>query len=251
MAVLAPVLERKINTDDVTAEKSRNSFMPANHYVPERNRNVLPNDDASHNSRIKSNYERLINPELTVNDVINGEPVQQKSVEAPVVEQKPFWVENARADSDLFRVDSIINSRQAERNAEAEPVNEQEEEENEDLRPSEETFKYRTIAESKVVTTDKVSNKQASVSRFSKRDKVIMAIALVVIVALFALVIINSAVLSKLNQEVSYLQNDLVVAQENYSEILESKQSFLDNIEQTVYDFAQKNGMTNLGDNNN
>ena len=252
MAVLAPVLERKINTEsDITAERSRSAFMPANNYVPERSRTTLANDDASHNSRIKANYEKLINPDSTVSEVINNEPVQQKHIETPVIEQTPYWVENARADSDLFRVDSMINSRQAEKNVDTEQNADQEEEENEDLRPSEETFKYRTVAESKVVAEDKVSNKQARVSKFSKRDKVIMAVALVVIVALFVLVIINSAVLSKLNQEVSYLQNDLTVAQEKYEGVMENKESFFSNIEDILADYAQQNNMShvrNLGD---
>lgn len=253
MAVLAPVLERKINTEsDVTAERSRNIFMSSNNYAPapERSRNALPNDDASHNSRIKANYERLINPESTVKDVFNNEPVQSKGVEEPVAEQKPFWVENARADSDLFRVDSIINNRQAEKYADAEPATEQDEEENEDLRPSEETFKYRTIAETKVVVNDKVNKKQASASRFSKRDKIIMAVAIVVIIALFALVIINSAVLSNLNSEVSNLQYDLAVAQENYSEAETNSKAFWDNVEQTVADFARQNGMSKIAGEN-
>ena len=247
MAVLAPVLERKINTEsEIAAERSRSIFMPTNNFAPERSRAPLANDDASHNSRIKANYEKLINPDLTVSDVINNEPVQQKKVETPVIEQTPFWVENARADSDLFRVDSMINSRQAEKNVEVEAPASQEEEENEDLRPSDETIKHKTIASSKTGVKTTVTAKQTSVSRFSKRDKIFMVVALAVIVALFVLVIINSAVLSNLNQEVGTLQNNLVVAEENYQEAMENKEAFGDGIEDTIADFAQQNGMSKM-----
>ena len=231
MAVLAPVLERKVNTEEeFTTEESRETLMTA---------------EERHNSRIKFNYARLINPDTTVGDIIEKETAQQR-VEEPVIEQKPYLVENARATADIFRADSIINSRQAV----VDQVQE-EEEENEDLRPTQTTIQYRTEAASKVVIEDKISNREAKVSRFSKRDKVIMAVALLVIVALFVLVIINSAVLSNLNSEISYLETDLVTAQENYDEVLESKVDFFDNIEEKVFNFAAKNGMKNIGDNQN
>ena len=240
MAVLAPILERKINTENDFLERK---VKIENNFAAEVKRSTPKATDEDHNARIKSNYEKLINPDFTVDDVIKNN-VQQNSVEQPVVEQTPFWVENARADSDLFRVDSMINTRQAEPATDADQ--DQEEEENEDLRPSEETFKYRTVAKSKVVIDDKISNKETKVSKFSKRDKIIMAVALVVIVALFVLVIVNSAVLSNLNSQVSSLQTDLVAAQEDYDEVLENKQIFFDNVEQTVADFAAQNGMSKI-----
>ena len=241
MAVLAPVLERKINTEEVVAEKTRNAYVPTSVFTADVRRNTFMSAEEHHNSRIKSNYEKLINPDSTVSDIIHNE-VQQKKVEEPAVEQAPYLVENARADSDLFRVDSMINSRQAE----PETGTDLEEEENEDLRPSDETFKYKTKSESKIVVDDKISNKEKKVSKFSKRDKIIMVVAIVVIVALFALVIINSAVLSNLNHEVSYLQDDLAVAQENYEAVLESKENYFANIEETVADFARQNGMSKI-----
>ena len=246
MAVLAPVLEKKINSEEVAVERSRNIFRPANVFTAEINKNTHMSADECHNMRIKSNYEKLINPDSTVSDIIPNE-VQQKHVEEPAVESAPLLVEGARVDSDLFRVDSIINSRQAEQEPE---VQEAEEEENEDLRPSEETFKYKTKAASKVVIEEKASSREKSTSKFSKRYKIIMAVALAVIVVLFALVIINSTVLSNLNQQVSYLENDLAAAQQSYDEILEDKESYFENIEETIADFARKKGMSKiLGDN--
>ena len=242
MAVLAPILERKINTENDFSVKRINTQQ----FTTEESRpTTFKTTDEDHNARIKSIYEKIINPDSTVSDIIQNEPVQQRA-EVPVIEQAPSWVENARADSDLFRVDSMINSRQAQATKEPEQEKEQEEEENEDLRPSEETFKYRTVAKNKVVIEDKTAEKQAKTTRFSKRDKIVMVVALLVIVALFVLVIINSAVLSNLNREVSSLQNDLVVAQENYDEIMEDKESYFANIEDTVADFAEQNGMSKI-----
>ena len=223
MAVLAPVLERQVNTENViTTEESRNTLMTA---------------EERHNSLIKLNYARLINPDTTVGDIIAKESAPAQHVEQPVMEQKPFLVENARADADIFRADSIINRRQTEVDEE------QEEEENEDLRPSATTIQYKSDVASRVVIEDNISNKQEKVSRLTKRDKIIMAVALLVIVALFVLVIVNSAVLSNLNSELSFLQSDLAVAEENYSAVLESKESYFGHIEEIVADFAQQHGM--------
>ena len=122
----------------------------------------------------------------------------------------------------------------------------QEEEENEDLRPSATTIQYKTDVASKIVIEDNISNKQERVSRLTKRDKIVMAVALLVIVALFVLVIVNSAVLSNLNSEISYLQTDLAVAEENYTEVLESKESYFEDIEEIVSSFAQQNGMSKI-----
>ena len=95
----APVLERKVNTEQRLTSAERN--------------NVLMSDDERHNSRIKANYEMLINPDATAHDVLKKAPAVQRQAEvvasvAPVREQKPQLVEHARADSDIFRADSAI-----------------------------------------------------------------------------------------------------------------------------------------------
>ena len=233
MAVSVPVLERKLNTEDgINTVESRNTAM---------------SDDEIHNSRIKMNYARLINPDSTVSDIINKEPQQQTPVEEPVIAQAPSLVDSARVESDIFRVNSAINQRQTQVE-----VAQEDEEENEDLRPSAETFKYKDGVATKVVIEDKISNKEVKASRLTKRDKVIMAVALLVIVALFILVIVNSAVLTNLNSEVSYLQNDLAVAEADYVEAQENLDNFWDNSEEMASNFAKRNGMIkNEGDNQN
>ncbi len=227
MAV-TPVLERKVNTEEnVTAEVSRTTTMSA---------------DECHNSRIKVNYAKLINPDTTVGDVLPKEPVrQQQQVIEPVRAQRPYLVEGARAKSDLFRADSAINSRQVEE-AHAE------EEENEDLRPTDETIKYKSGATGKLVIDDKISNKQTKVSKMKKRDKVVLAVALLIIAALFVLVIINSAVLSNLNSEISSLQANLETVKDSYAETMQNKEAYFEpqNILRVVSEFAQKLGMIKL-----
>ncbi len=226
MAVLAPVLERKLNTEEKTAE-ARNT--------------ALMNEEDRHNSQISSKYKALINPDATAHDVLGKEVTVQRRSEitaVPVKEQKPFLVENARVDSDLFRADSVIN-RKTEISAIAE------EEENEDLRPTLETIKYRTENKSKIVIDDKISNKKSRLSKLSKRDIIIIAATALVVLALFILVVINSAVLSNINNEIDYLQSDLAIAREDYNEALKIKEDYLEenNISQIVNQFAAEMGM--------
>ncbi len=141
-------------------------------------------------------------------------------------------------DSDLFRADSVIN-RKTEISAIAE------EEENEDLRPTLETIKYRTENKSKIVIDDKISNKKSRLSKLSKRDIIIIAATALVVLALFILVVINSAVLSNINNEIDYLQSDLAIAREDYNEALKIKEDYLEenNISQIVNQFAAEMGM--------
>ena len=226
MAVLAPVLDIKLNTEEKTAE-ARNT--------------ALMNEEDRHNSQISSKYKALINPDATAHDVLGKEVTVQRRSEitaVPVKEQKPFLVENARVDSDLFRADSVIN-RKTEISAIAE------EEENEDLRPTLETIKYRTENKSKIVIDDKISNKKSRLSKLSKRDIIIIAATALVVLALFILVVINSAVLSNINNEIDYLQSDLAIAREDYNEALKIKEDYLEenNISQIVNQFAAEMGM--------
>lgn len=228
MAVLAPVLERKVNTPENSNDESRNVCMTA---------------DERHNSRIKLNYARLINPDATVGDIIHTEPAPQPA-ESSATDTKPRFVTNARADSDIFRADSRINSKQAE-----EPVEQSdEEEENEDLRPTDATIKYKTKGENKIVVEDKINNRQEKAKRFSKREIIIASVTLLTIVALFVLVIVNSAVLSNLNTDISVLQSELAIAESNFEAAVQNNNAYFDeqNIYRIVSEFASKIGMVKI-----
>ncbi len=209
MSVAAPVLERR------TAEEERTSEVYNAGYIT----------DEEHNARIRQNYARLINPENRIDEVLGRNEVAKApvaEVEAPVVtEQKetyeqPAFVQNARADSYLFRADSALNQGYA---AEQQIVSEQdsEEEENEDLRPTLTTIQYKTSGVKKTVEEGKLENtgveKRAGLS---KRDKIIVAAIIGFVVVMFALIIVNSAVLSSINGEVSSLQSSLTTLKGSY-----------------------------------
>lgn len=231
MAVATPVLEREINKQETYGREYRENFMTA---------------DERHNLRISENYAKLINPETTMRD-IKSAPVNrvEETYEAPaeVKEEKPYLVENARADADIFRAESAVN-RPIETAAAVQV--ETDEEENEDLRPTQTTIQYKTAGVKKNVSEGKISTKDnASRSMLSKKDKIIIAVALTIIVALFILIIVNSAVISNLNRDVSSLQENLNTAQNEYAQSLAEKQTYLeeDNLYQVVSDFAYQNGM--------
>ncbi|HBN13318.1 MAG TPA: hypothetical protein DD415_06855 [Clostridiales bacterium] len=236
MAVAAPVLERKVNTEEgvYTREMFRDSVMTA---------------DERHNACISANYAKLINPESTLKDFAENKTGESEREAAPVMREvgteSLYLVENARADADIFRADSAVNM------PAIKVVNaasaQTEEEENEDLRPTQTTIQYKTTAVAKTVEEGKIktSAKANSKSLFTKRDKIIIAVALSVIVALFVLIIVNSAVISGLNSEVSSLQNALNAAEQTFTQVTEAKNSYLDssNLFDTVSEFAKSNGM--------
>ena len=150
---------------------------------------------------------------------------------------------NARADAEIFRADSLVNRKAEETVAESSRT---EEDEDEDLRPTLTTIQYKTAGVAKVAEEGKIETKPA-VKRagLTKKDKIILAVAFSVIVALFVLIIVNSAVISGLSSEVSVLKDSLSQAESTYAEVLAEKNAYLDseNLFQIVSDFAIKNGM--------
>ena len=229
MAVATPVLERKLNTEERYA-----SMRVA---------------DERHNAMISENYAKLINPEMNRNDLLPAESeVKHKAIseiampDAPARSEEVYLVENARADADIFRADSAINRRstQLETVAQADSS----EEENEDLRPTLTTIQYRTIGEKKTVEEGVIRNDSSEKHiSLSKRDKIIIAVVVSVIVALFVLIIVNSAIISGLNGDLSTLQSSLTDVKGAYAGVQDSVNSFQANISQAVEDFAMKYGM--------
>lgn len=196
-------------------------------------------------ARIRRNYAMLINPNTKLDDLLD------RPAEKPVVpqtdvfrrqENRVYLVENARADSDLFRADSAINRRVAE--TDSADISDAEEEENEDLRPTPTTIQYRTAGVKKSDVEGKIQNSGAKKSSvLNKRERIIIAVAISVIVALFALVIINSAIISRLNSDVNALQGSVTVARDAYSSISESINELMLDIGNKVAEYAVKNGM--------
>ena len=199
MAVDTPVLERP------TQEKLKEYSVPSRFDVVA---------EAEHNARIKDTYARLINPENKIEDILNRAKktvVAQEETEKAVESSRPYLVENARADADIFRASSAINSRakQAAAAEFAQPVQEMDmEDEDEELRPTPTTIQYQTIgkrAEDKQVE----AVKSANAFTFGKKEKLIFAIVVAVVVALVALIIINSTVIRSLNADIAQVQDSI------------------------------------------
>lgn len=240
MSLAAPVLERKVNSEEQSEIKREVLSAP------------VMSEEEMHNSRISENYAKLINPETKLKDIIN-EPVYEKpataerafsSASREIIIQKPYLVENARADADIFRADSAINRRILQQTeVVAEEVSD---EENEDLRPTPATIQYRTVGVQKTTEEGKITNSAATrKARLSKRDKIIIAAVVTVIVALFVLIVVNSAIISGINSDISQLQTALPTAAENYANALAEKEAYLNeaNLYQVVSEFATENGM--------
>ena len=201
MAAETPVLERR------PAEKTRTLYSRSQSYAE------LFENEETHNARIRDIYSRLINPESKIEDVISAnsekQAVEDRATEITetAVAARPYLVENARADSALFRADSPINRVSAQ--SESADIEEEVdyEEENEDLRPTAETIKYRTIER----TSAKAEVKSASSKKvvLGKKEKIMIAVFVGVIIALLALVIINSTVISNLNSEIAAVQDEI------------------------------------------
>ena len=229
-------------------EKER-SLVKTEEKREEQAKTVFPAEkisDEQHNARISEMYKRLLNPAAKVAAVLvrtEQAPVQPKKqlfVE-PAAKQAPYLVENARATADIFRADNPINRRLL---RSEEIVDVDDEEENEDLRPTQTTIQYKTSAVRESEEADVIETASAG-KRFSlsKREKGITAVVISVIVAMFALIIINSAILSGMNAEMSALQTTLDTVEETYNEVNKEVESLVNEALENVDEFAAGNGM--------
>lgn len=213
MAVATPVLERK-SSDKEESVVSRTY----------RTSSVI--SDEAHNARIKDNYARLINPDNKIEDIFaqsyvaapEAVPVRREAAEP--VEVKPYLVENARADADIFRADSAINRASAVADVAAVAsstvtdtvgavtvVDQAEEDENEDLRPTKTTIQYRTVGETDKTAKQETAEKRGQV--LGKKEKIIIATFVSLVIVLFSLVIINSAIIANFESDIAAIQNGI------------------------------------------
>ena len=235
MAVATPVLERKIEN---TQEEVRYSY------------NSGHMEDEVHNSKIKDIFQQIMNPETKMSDLRTAAPVQQdpqQVVQAPApVRAEARFVEGARTNAELFRADSIIN-RQAtsvqEEVASVVATIAVSDEENEDLMPTRTTMQYN--AENKDMDAEgTVVNKSAEKHiHFTKRDKIAIAVVVSIIVALFALIIVNSIIISNLNSDLSTLQTSLNSARGAYESVTSEIADYESNFDETLRALAESLGM--------
>ena len=126
------------------------------------------------------------------------------------------------------------------------PVEKTDEEENEDLRPTQTTIQYKTAGAASVVEEGKIkTSAKAKRAGLNKRDKIFIAVALTVIIALFTLIIVNSAIISGLSGEVSSLQYNLGTAKEAFMRAQAEKDAYMNdaNLFEIVSKFAYSHGM--------
>lgn len=201
MAAETPVLEHK------PAEKFRTQLNAIQSYM-----DCI--DEEAHNARIRDNYARLINPESKVEDVVSATQKEEAiefiedNSEVTASPVRPYYVESARTDSILFRADSSINkvSAVAEEVAEAEQIDF--DDEDEDLRPTPTTIQYQTIGRSnaKAKITSSADKKEHILG---KKEKIIIAVFIGVVIALLTLVIVNSSIIASLNADIASVQSEI------------------------------------------
>ena len=198
--------------------------------------------------------------------------VQTPAAEAPAyapahsAAQPVYVVKNARANADIFRADSPVNrpaqayastpaqayeAARAMAAANAAPATE--EEENEDLRPTPTTIQYQTIGADGTVIINSAARtmQEGEISRpaereepakisLTKRDKVIIGVIVSLILAVFVLIIVNSAIISGLNSEIAAYEGMVSDVQSQYAAVAEDLEELTsyDNI----YNVAIENG---------
>lgn len=198
--------------------------------------------------------------------------VQTPAAEAPAyapahsAAQPVYVVKNARANADIFRADSPVNrpaqayastpaqayeAARAMAAANAAPATE--EEENEDLRPTPTTIQYQTIGADGTVIINSAARtmQEGEIARpaereepakisLTKRDKVIIGVIVSLILAVFVLIIVNSAIISGLNSEIAAYEGMVSDVQSQYTAVAEDLEELTsyDNI----YNVAIENG---------
>lgn len=231
---------------------------------------AAPLSDAEmHNARIGENYAKLIHSH-SVEEVLNTtivqpviaepktvEPVVQTQqfqeiqfaapvtpiAQAPVIE--PRFAQSARISSELFRADSVYNKSQI---APAQTATVQDmqsivEEESEDLRPTATTIQYKSGIMSVEESESEIANTSKRAHSLSKKDKIVIAVVASIIIALFVLIIVNSAIITSINREMSNLEGELSRVTETAETLDGEMAEYQDNLREIVDDFAQQNGM--------
>ncbi len=198
--------------------------------------------------------------------------VQTPAAEAPAyapahsAAQPVYVVKNARANADIFRADSPVNrpaqayastpaqayeAARAMAAANAAPATE--EEENEDLRPTPTTIQYQTIGANGTVIINSAARtmQEGEIARpaereepakisLTKRDKVIIGVIVSLILAVFVLIIVNSAIISGLNSEIAAYEGMVSDVQSQYAAVAEDLEELTSY--NNIYNVAIENG---------
>ncbi|MCD8306724.1 MAG: hypothetical protein LUD51_00635 [Clostridia bacterium] len=192
----------------------------------------------------------------------------QQAYTAPAPQQTfqagPQLVQSARVTSDLFRVKDPAPAAQAAPAQEAfdyntaafEVVSQSTsfnpiaapaaaaataEEENEDLVPTMTTRQYKTREDGRI---ENIGAAKKSSIMLSKRDKILMFSIIGIVAVLFVLIIVNAAIISGLNSQVSDVEQEYNAVYSEYAEIDSQIQDTLTDLETNMDQYAADLGMT-------
>lgn len=197
---------------------------------------------------------------------VQSAPVYQQPAQSAA--QPVYMVKNARANADIFRADSPVNrpaqayaptpaqayaAARSMAAAQAAPAVMPAEEESDDLRPTATTIQYQTIsADGTAIAGRTRTMQEGEIARpaereeseskinLTKRDKIIIGVIVGLILAVFVLIIVNSAIISNLNSDISRLEGMADTARAAY----ESAYSEVENVTsyENVYNVALEQG---------
>lgn len=197
---------------------------------------------------------------------VQSAPVYQQPAQSAA--QPVYMVKNARANADIFRADSPVNrpaqayaptpaqayaAARSMAAAQAAPAVMPAEEESDDLRPTATTIQYQTIsADGTAIAGRTRTMQEGEIARpaereeseskinLTKRDKIIIGVIVGLILAVFVLIIVNSAIISNLNSDISQLEGMADTARAAY----ESAYSEVENVTsyENVYNVALEQG---------
>ena len=225
------VLERDVNTLEKIEEERKVSGY-----------NAQMSADEQHNAQISERYARLISSNNNVDEVLGRSQQVVESKPRNELFAKPYLVENARADAEIFRADSPVNRKVMD--IQPVMVAEDSEEENEDLRPTSTTIQYKTYGVKKAVEEVNVENTNTEKrAGLSKKEKIIIAAVVSVIIAMLVLIIVNSAVISGINADLGSLQSSLEVVKGSYAGISDEVSTLKDAAENAAREYAISIGM--------
>lgn len=271
MAVATPVFERKINTrktederryEGMSAEDLHNSRISDNYARLVNPENKIKDIVASidvEGSHVLQPAVEVYEPAMQPAMPPAMPPVMQAAQPQAIASPAPaYFVRNARADADIFRADSPVNAPVAYMQAQPVYANSVEDE-SDDLRPTSTTIQYQTIgADGAAMPLNSASAMdEGEISRLAeqprkengfvlkRRDKVILGVIVTLILAVFALIIVNSAVISNLSADITALETLRDQAMAQYAQVAAVYED-VTSVE-SVLEAAQAAGIGGLG----
>ncbi len=78
---------------------------------------------------------------------------------------------------------------------------------------------------------------------FSKKEKIVIAVVASIVIAMFVLIVVNSAILSNMNSELSTLQSSLAIVKASFAGVSDGVEAARLNALKGLEDFALLKGM--------